>query len=249
MNLRRPGFLLSFVLAASLISSSTFGLVSCHGSAPAAPVPAAEASVRPGINRDFLDPELDVTEFVQRFEGESREVFVHRARIAALLGLREGMAVADIGAGTGLFTFLCAPKVGARGAVWAVEIAPRFVEHLRQQAAARNLPWVRAVLCTERSVELPEASVDLVFVCDTYHHFEYPRATMASIHGALRPGGELVVVDFIREPGQSREWILEHVRAGLGEVRREIEAAGFEFVRQEATPFLRENYCVRFRRS
>ena len=58
------------------------------------------------------------------------------------------------------------------------------------------------VLGGERSVELPEASVDLAFVCDTYHHFEYPRSTLASLHTAIRPGGALVVVDFEREPGQ-----------------------------------------------
>ena len=230
-------------------------LLGCVGGAgPAAPLPApaaatAETSVKPGINEDFLDPELDVAKFEQRFEGESREVFVHRARIAALLQLRPGMAVADVGAGTGLYTLLFAPKVGAEGRVYGVDIAPNFVEHIRRAAAERDLPQVEARLCSERSVELPAASVDLVFVCDTYHHFEYPMATLASIHAALRPGGELVVLDFVREPGVSREWILDHVRAGEAVVRQEIEAAGFTFVRREATPFLQENYVLRFRRS
>jgi hypothetical protein len=66
--------------------------------------------------------------------------------------------------------------------------------------------------------------------------------------GALRPGGELVILDFIREPGVSREWILEHVRAGEAVVTQEVTAAGFELVRREATPYLRENYVLRFRR-
>lgn len=214
----------------------------CHG----APGPIAETSVKPGINKDFVDPNLDVAKYQQRFEGESREVFVHRARIAALTGIRAGQHVADIGAGTGLFTFLFAPKVGDAGLVYAVEIAPKFVEHLRAGAAQRGHKNVRPALCTERSIELPEASIDLAFVCDTYHHFEYPKATLASIRAALRPGGELVVVDFIREVGVSRPWILEHVRAGQAEVAREIEAAGFKRVRDEATPFLAENYMMRF---
>ncbi|HLU40369.1 MAG TPA: class I SAM-dependent methyltransferase [Planctomycetota bacterium] len=207
---------------------------------------AGEASVKPGINADFLDPDLDVARYRQRFEGESREIFVHRARIAALAGVREGMHVADVGAGTGLFTFLFAPKVGAHGRVYAVEIAPRFVDHVRAVAAERGADNVVPVLCSERSVDLPEASVDLVFVCDTYHHFEYPQSTLASIRRALRPGGELFVVDFIRIPGRSRPWILDHVRAGQEEVTREIEAAGFVKVRDEDTPFLAENYAMRF---
>lgn len=214
-----------------------------------APPPAETTSVKPGINQDFLDPALDVTKYEQRFEGESREVFAHRVRIAALLQLQPGMAVADVGAGTGLYTMLFASKVGTGGRVHGVDIAPKFVEHITKTAAERKLPQVVAQLCSERSVELPAASVDLVFVCDTYHHFEYPQATLASIHRALRPGGELVILDFIREPGVSREWILEHVRAGEALVTQEVTTAGFTLVRREETPFLRENYVLRFRKS
>ncbi|MBZ0150459.1 MAG: methyltransferase domain-containing protein [Planctomycetes bacterium] len=237
----RPTFLLPLLLV-------TFA--GCHSAPdqPAAPTPVAEASVKPGINDDFLDPTLDVGKYEQRFEGESREVFAQRGRIAGLLDLQPGMAIADVGAGTGLYTMMFAPKVGATGRVYGVDIAPKFVEHIRRTAAAKALPQVQAQLCSERSVELPAASVDLVFVCDTYHHFEYPMATLASMHAALRPGGQLVILDFIREPGTSREWILGHVRAGEAVVRQEVEAAGFTFVRREPTPFLRENYVLRFQK-
>jgi len=239
----------SIPLLCTLALAALAGLAACRG-APPAPAPVAEtASVKPGINEDFLDPALDVGKYEQRFEGESREIFVHRGRIAGLLDLRPGMAVADVGAGTGLFTLLFAPKVGTSGRVHGVDIAAKFVEHITRAAAERKLPQVEARLCSERSVELPAASVDLVFVCDTYHHFEYPQATLASIRSALRDGGELVIVDFIREPGISREWILGHVRAGEAVVRQEIEAAGFRFVRREETPYLRENYVLRFVKS
>jgi len=207
---------------------------------------APEASVKPGINQDFLDPALDVTKYEQRFEVESREIFAQRGRIAALVGAREGMRIADVGAGTGLFTLMFATKVGADGVVYAVDIAPKFVEHCESLAKSRGLQNVHGVVCTERSAELPPASCDVAFVCDTYHHFEYPRSTLASIHAALRPGGELIVVDFVRIPGQSRPWILDHVRAGQDVVCAEIEAAGFRKVRDEATPFLRENWATRF---
>jgi predicted methyltransferase len=98
---------------------------------------------------------------------------------------------------------------------------------------------------TETSVELPPASVDLVFVCDTYHHFEHPKETLASIRRALRPGGVLMVVDFKREPGKTAAWITEHVRAGQAVVTAEIEAAGFG--KPEELPLLKENYVLRFR--
>ena len=219
-------------------------LASCHG--PQSVAPAEQASVKPGINKDFLDPKLEVAKYEERFEGESREIFAQRARIAALAGVREGIPVADVGAGTGLFTRMFAPKVGASGRVYAVDIAKQFVDHIESDCKQRGMGNVTGVVCTERSVELPPASVDMVFVCDTYHHFEWPVQTMASIHQALKPGGELVVVDFIRVEGQSREWILDHVRAGQDVVTQEIEAAGFRKVRDEDASFLRENYVMRF---
>jgi len=217
----------------------------CQGTPPP---PAPETSVKPGINKDFLDPALEVAKYEQRFEVESREIFVHRERIAELVQLRPGMAVADVGAGTGLFTTIFATTVGPAGKVYAVDIVPKFIEHIRGLAAAKQQANVEAVLCTERSVELPRNSVDLVFACDTYHHFEYPQATLASIHKALRPGGEFVIVDFIREEGVSRTWTLEHVRAGQAVVQSEVEAAGFRLERVDATPFLAENYMMRFRK-
>jgi predicted methyltransferase len=88
--------------------------------------------------------------------------------------------------------------------------------------------------------------VDVAFVCDTYHHFEDPKAMLASIRRALRPGGTLVVVDFERIPGTSPDWILKHVRAGKEDFRREIEASGFRF--GEEVKLMRENYFLRFTR-
>src|SRR5690606_25175451 len=103
------------------------------------------------------------------------------------------------------------------------------------------------VQCSERDVSLPDGSVDTVFTCDTYHHFEYPQATLASIHRALRPGGTLVIVDFERIPGKSREWLLGHVRCGKEQVICEVTEAGFEVVEEVPLGF-EENYFLRFRR-
>jgi ubiquinone/menaquinone biosynthesis C-methylase UbiE len=219
---------------------SLLGLAACAG-AP------AEVSVRPGINEDFTSPSLDVGAMAQRFEAESREIFVHRTAIARAVGLQPGMVAADVGAGTGIFVDLFARDVTPSGRVYAVEISPRFVDVLRERAAARGHRHVEAVLCSERDVGLPPDSTDAVFACDTYHHFEYPRSTLASIHRALRPGGQFVVVDFERIPGTSRQWILDHVRCGKEQVVAEVREAGFELV-EEVPLGLAENYFLRFRK-
>ncbi len=85
------------------------------------------------------------------------------------------------------------------------------------------------------------------FICDVYHHFEYPQATLATLHKALKPGGELVLIDFKRIPGETSDFIMNHVRAGQEVFEAEIIAAGFEKV-GEATDLLKENYFVRFQR-
>ncbi len=212
------------------------------------PPPAPPQSVKPGINKDFLDPALDPQKFVERFETESREIFTERAAILAMVGLKSGQRVADIGAGTGLFTLPFAEAVGSQGHVFAVDIAPAFVERIETMASEKGLRNVEGVVCAEDNVRLPKASVDVAFVCDTYHHFEYPAQTLASLHSALRKGGELVVIEFHRIEGVSREWCMSHVRAGQEVFVAEIEAAGFERIPQEQVAGLKENYVVRFRR-
>lgn len=212
----------------------------------AAPLVAQEQSVRPGVNDAFRDP--DVEEFIGRFEVESREVYVHRGAIVEACRLQPGMVVADVGAGTGLFTRMFAEAVGPEGRVLAVDIAPKFLEHIDATCRAAGIRNVETVLGTADSTGLPPGAVDVAFICDTYHHFEFPQRTMASIRRALKPGGRVVVVDFRRIPGESSEWVLEHVRAGQETVEREIVQAGF---RRLETRFdeLTENYLMEFERT
>lgn len=208
--------------------------------------PAAPAGA--DINRDFLAPDLDPEAWQQRFEVESREVFACREAIVAALGLAPGDRVADVGSGTGLFLAPFAGKVGADGRVYAVDISPRLVEFLERRVRDEGLSNVAVVLSEAGSTRLAPGSVGHAFVCDTYHHFVEYEAMLASLHEALRPGGQLVVVDFDRIPGTSRQWLLDHVRAGKETVREEIEAAGFEFVEEVEIEGFAENYLLRFRK-
>ncbi len=205
-----------------------------------------EKSVKPGINDPFKNP--DVEKYKNTFEGESREVYLHREKIVAACGLKPGMVVADVGAGTGLHTRLFAKAVGDDGQVYAVDIAAKFLAHIQKTAREAKLRNVTPVLCNEDSVDLPKGSVDVAFVCDTYHHFEFPHRTLASLHRAIKPGGRLIVIDFKRIPGLSSDWTMNHVRAGQEVVEKEIAAAGFT-KSEEVKDLLKDNYFVIFTRS
>ena len=206
---------------------------------------AQEESVKPGINSSFQnDPDVDF--YIKTFEGEDRAIFAHRNEILDALHLEPGMDIADIGAGTGFFSRMFANAVGPKGTVYAVDIADNFIEHIDAFAKEEKLKNLKAVLCDERSTKLKKASVDIVFICDTYHHFEYPFDTMASIYDALRPGGQVVIVDFERIQGVSNDWTLNHVRCGKGTVTDEIKDAGFDFV--EEVPMMDHQYVIRFKK-
>ncbi len=202
-------------------------------------VSAASAEDAPGgrgrppiraMNKKFTDPNADIHKFVKLWETEARDVYVKRREITRAVGLHAGEAVADVGAGTGLFTELFAAAVGPKGRVYAVDISPVFIKYIGQQAKQRGLDrTIKTILNKQDSTELPAGSVDVAFLCDTYHHFEHPAKMLASIHRALRPGGRLVIIDFdLRK--DSDKFVKKRARAAKEVYFREIAAAGFEQV-------------------
>jgi len=223
------------------------GVLGCRASAapPEAPV---ERSAEPGINTRFENEDIDVETWARRFGSEEREVAAAREAIVAAMQLKPGQTVADVGAGTGLFVPLLGQKVGPKGRVLAVDISPAFLQHIEAVAAANELDNVRTVLGRQEGTTLEAGTVDVVFHSDTYHHFEDPAAMNRDLFRALKPGGQLYVVDFDRRLGESSEFVLRHVNVDAATVQREIEAAGFEFVERIELPELEQNFFLHFRR-
>lgn len=223
----------------------TITLVLVFGAAIPLPAPAAEQpGADPAINQYYQEPDFE--SWQETFERPGREVYDRRHEIVAELNLEAGMAIADVGAGTGLFTRLFAREVGSTGKVYAVDIAENFVENILRTAREAGLDNVEGIVNDQQSTGLPAQSVDQVFLSDTYHHFENPQAMLVSIHRALRPGGRLVIIDFRKQPGVSTGWVMSHVRADRQQVIREVTAAGFELEREPA--LLENNYFLIFRR-
>ena len=209
-----------------------------------APVVGASSS----INKRFHNPSLNVDRWTKRFEGESREAYRTRTQIVGALGIKPGQVVADVGAGTGLFVRYLSDAVGKEGRVIAVEISPVFVKHINQRVAKAGIENVKAQLGGTKDVKLGASSVDLIFLCDTYHHFEDTAAILATMRRALKPGGRLAIVDYHRIEGKTRPFLMKHVRAGKDVFAAEITKAGFTRLPDPPAPFLVENYLMMFRR-
>lgn len=247
MNDARSPFRSCAGIVARGFSCGLSGAVLLYGcSQDAATVKTASAPSPAEMNRRFADPNLDVDQFIKRWENDNRDVYHNRDAIVRALDLDGGDRVADIGAGTGAFVEPIARKVGMYGFVYAIDIAQPFLNYIHSRAKAANLVQVKTVLGTQDSVRLPPRSIDVAFCCNTYHHFENPAAMLASIHTALRDDGAFVLVDFDRIEGVSREWILEHIRFAKEEVIAEVEQGGFRLAEDVNIPTLSENFVLRF---
>jgi ubiquinone/menaquinone biosynthesis C-methylase UbiE len=202
-------------------------------------------SIRPGVNDRYFEPDA-ISTCTAQFEVERRDVIARRDEIIAALGLAPGMIVADIGAGTGAFLAPLSAGIGADGKLYAVDIVPAFIEHLRARAQTEQLRNVEVVEGTATAVMLPDASTDLMFMCDVYHHIEYPSVFARSLHRALRADGRLIVVEFERIPGKTSPAMLKHVRQDKATLIAELAAEGFVLEREITDVPLRENYMLVF---
>lgn len=129
------------------------------------------------------------------FEDPERARKLQVDRVMALLSIRRGSKVADVGAGSGWFTVRSARRVGNEGIVYAVEINPEYVRHIKRRAKREKLSNIRAVLGKPNDPMLPPASIDVAFLLKTYHEIAQPIAFLRRLRAALRPGARLGIID------------------------------------------------------
>lgn len=141
----------------------------------------------------------DAAKWAKHFDGPERDAWQRPEVVIEALGPRAGQSVADIGAGTGYFTVRMAPVVGPQGRVFAVDVEPSMVEYIRERAAKAGLENVEAVVTAPDAPGLEPASVDLVFICNTWHHISDRLHYLDALRAVLRPGGRVAIVDF--KPG------------------------------------------------
>lgn len=137
-------------------------------------------------------------EWVKALENPERDAWQMPERVVEALSLSPGDAVADIGAGSGYFTVRFARAVGPQGTVIAADIDQGLIEYLGNRASKEGLENLKPLLGKPDDPLLPEASVDLIFICDVVHHIENRGSYYAKLARALRPGGRLAIVDFYK---------------------------------------------------
>jgi arsenite methyltransferase len=144
-------------------------------------------------------------------------------RVVATLGITPGMRIADLGAGTGIFTIPMAKAAGPTGRVFAIDVDPGLLAIISDKAKIASLPTVQTIVAGDVDPKIPEP-VDLIFICDTMHHLPNQAQYVKGLGRYLKPSGRVVVIDFAEG-----HWPAGHdaFRITPAQVTGWMEAAGF----------------------
>lgn len=160
-------------------------------------------------------------------ERDEREQEEAPSKAIAAIDLKPADVIADIGAGSGYYSFRISPKV-PQGKVMAIDIQPEMLDFLRQRSAELKIGNVEPHLGKIDDLSLPAASLDAALMVDAYHEFSHPGEMLASLHKALKPGGRIFLLEFRGE--DPRVPIKPLHKMTEAQARLELESAGFEFV-------------------
>lgn len=138
----------------------------------------------------------DVERWTAVFDDPERAAWQKPELIPGAIGLKPGMTVADIGAGTGYFMKHFSAAVGPSGRVYAVDIEPKLTAYMQERAIREKTGNVTVVLAAPDNPKLPDAALDVIFICDTWHHINDRIDYLGLLAKALKPGGAVAVVDY-----------------------------------------------------
>ena len=158
-------------------------------------------------------------------EREEREREESPSKAIELLNLKEGMVVADIGAGVGYYTIRMAKKVGPTGKVYASDIQPEMLTLLRKRLDEQKVTNVEMVLGTETDPKLPLNSIDLAIMVDVYHELAQPQRMLRKLRKTLKDDGRLVLLEFRKEDPYVP--IRPEHKMSVAEAKLELEDEGF----------------------
>jgi SAM-dependent methyltransferase len=186
---------------------------------------------RDGIGKWYMGREIAVVmghQGADWLEREEREVEERPSKVLeSLTNISPSSVIADIGAGTGYYSFRLA-KLVPQGKVMAVDIQPEMLAIIAEKARREKVPQVITVQGTETDPNLPAASVDIALLVDVYHEFNFPKEMMRGLVRSLKKGGRIILLEFKAEDPNVPIKTLH--KMSVVQARLEIEAAGLRFI-------------------
>lgn len=199
-----------------------------------------------GIGKFYMDREIAKvmghTEALW-LERPDRKATEQPQQVVEALNLKPTDIVADIGAGTGYFSFRISPLV-SEGKVLAVDIQPEMLDIIDFLKKENSISNVEPILGSISNPNLPDESVDLALMVDAYHEFEYPKEMMAGVVRSLKPGGRVVLVEYRKENPFIPIKALHKMTQK--QARKEMKAVGLEWL--ETKNFLPQQHLMVFQK-
>jgi ubiquinone/menaquinone biosynthesis C-methylase UbiE len=175
-------------------------------------------------------------------EDPGRDAFQRPHEVMAALDLKPGETIADIGSGSGYFALRLAAHVGDRGRVFAVDIDPEMIRYLNRRVRDAGVRNVQTILAEPDDPLLPDGSIDRFLVVDTWHHIEKQVAYLALMKKMLKPGGQVVMIDFQKKELPVGPPVA--MKIARDDLVRQMEANGFDLAKEHR--FLPYQYFLVF---
>ena len=187
----------------------------------------------------------NIKAYLEHLDSPERNQYQKPVEVTEALGLKPGMAVADVGAGSGYFTRRFAEAVSESGKVYAVDIEPEMLDYTKNSLEHTHMPYTAEfILAQPDSPKLPSDSVDLIFLCNTYHHLENRPTYFGNLRSALKPGGRVAIIDFYHDERSGDVGFPRKHLVPRETVVDELTRAGYQLLREHT--FLPRQYFLEF---
>jgi len=187
----------------------------------------------------------DLKSYLEHLDSAERDKDQKPAQVVEALALKPGMAVADLGSGSGYFTRRFVEAVTDSGRVYAVDVEPEMLEYVKAGLERAHKPYsVEFILAGPDSPKLPTESVDVIFLCNVAHHLENRPTYFANVTSALKPGGRMAIIDFYPDERSGNLGFPKRHLVSRDTLVAEMAKAGYRLFREHG--FLPKQYFLEF---
>ncbi|MBM4260202.1 MAG: methyltransferase domain-containing protein [Deltaproteobacteria bacterium] len=184
----------------------------------------------------------DPKAYMKALEDPKRDEYQKPHEVLTALNIKPGEVIADIGAGTGYFTFRLAHHVGDKGKVYAIDVSPDMIKHINRRIRDTKANNVTTILAEPDDPLLPDHSVNRFFICDVWHHVDDQKKYLALMKKTLKPDGEVVMIDFHKKElpfGPPMQ-----MKIAREDLIKQLEGNGFKLAKEHT--FLPHQYFLVF---
>jgi ubiquinone/menaquinone biosynthesis C-methylase UbiE len=191
-----------------------------------------------GIDMNHMKPFADMEKYIEFLERKDRAIWQRPDTVISSMNLKGTETIADVGAGSGYFSFRFASKL-PKGKVIAIDIEPEMIRHIHHKVMSSDIKNIEVVLASEDDPKVSE-KVDIVFICDVLHHLKNRAEWLNKLSSEISKGAKLILIEF--KEGNLPEGPPEKIKISSKEMLAVVSQAGFTLIRKNTTLLPYQNY-------